>query len=166
MNDVAAIAWPYHRVPVPMFQTDAAQRVRHVNRHWLALLGYDAADVLDQPLARFMAEASRAGHQDHLDGVPEDVADVECRFVAASGAEVEVLLSHSVERDGTGAKAGILGAMMDLTALRGAERAAGLNAALLNTVITHARDAILITEAEPVDAPGPRIRYANRRSPR
>jgi PAS domain S-box-containing protein len=33
---------------------------------------------------------------------------------------------------------------------------------LLESVAVHANDAILITEAEPIDLPGPRIRYANK----
>ena len=32
---------------------------------------------------------------------------------------------------------------------------------LLESVVTHANDAILITDAEPIDSPGPRILYAN-----
>ncbi len=51
----------------------------------------------------------------------------------------------------------IIGAMQDITRQKEEEQ----RLKLLESVITHTNDAIMITEAEPFDEPGPRILYVN-----
>ncbi len=153
--------WPYNRPPIPMFQTDAAGKLLHVNKHVLALLHLTAEGMRGQDLTKFMTEPARLLHEKHLASSALSICDIESQFVAADGRVIDVLLCFSKEMDDSGELTGLLGAMMDLTARRVAEREAGQMAALLGSVITHANDAILITEAEPVDFPGPRILYAN-----
>ncbi len=153
--------WPYHRPPIPMFQTDVDGTILHVNRHWLALLDLTPGDLNGRQLQSFMTDSARAQYEEFRRSGTRQVRDAESEFVSASGVVIDVLLCYSLERDDSGNETGILGAMMDLTARRLAERKAGENAALLGSVITHANDAILITEAEPIDLPGPRILYAN-----
>ena len=58
-------------------------------------------------------------------------------------------------QDGVAVRA--IGAMQDIT--HGKEREEQLK--LLESVIVNANDSILITEAEPIDEPGPKIIYVN-----
>ncbi len=144
-----------------MFQTDAEGRVKHVNKHVLSLLRLDVSAVQGKALTSFMTVEARADHEGHMASDARSIRDFESQFVAADGTVIDVLLCFSKQSGGEGSDTGILGAMMDLTARRFAEREALQNAALLGSIITHANDAILITEAEPIDEPGPRILYAN-----
>ena len=161
MDALPGPPWIFHRLPIAMFQTDAAGRVQHVNQHCLALLGLDAANVLGQPLVDFMTKPARSQYLQRLQGAFGRLHDVESQFVGGTGRIIDVSLSVSFEQDAAGMSDGILGAMVDLTTRRMAERAAERNAALLQSVTTHSNDAILITEAEPIEPPGPRILYAN-----
>ena len=50
---------------------------------------------------------------------------------------------------------------LDLSALRSRARGIGERLRLLESVVVNANDSVIITEAEPVNLPGPRIIYAN-----
>ncbi|WP_343897337.1 HWE histidine kinase domain-containing protein, partial [Craurococcus roseus] len=71
-----------------------------------------------------------------------------------SAAQFYVLRAHATQ----------LAALLELQELRRVASAAWAGAErlrLLESVAVHANDAILITEAEPIDLPGPRILYCN-----
>ncbi|MGB3137712.1 MAG: PAS domain S-box protein, partial [Nodosilinea sp.] len=65
--------------------------------------------------------------------------------------------SSEAIKDGQGNVVRLLGTAMDVTEHK--QRIDQLR--LLESVILHANDAVLITDADPVDSPGPRIIYAN-----
>jgi PAS domain S-box-containing protein len=162
VDDIPGSRWPFDRLPAATFETEAGGLIRHANRHWLDMLGLDLETVQGQPLTGFMTEAARNQHLRILRDAIGDVCELESQFLSSSGKVVEVMLSYSIDRDEDGAHTGILGVMIDLTVRRAAEREAASTAALLQSVVTHASDAILITEAELLDAPdGPRVRYVN-----
>ncbi|MBB5233934.1 sensor domain-containing protein [Deinococcus budaensis] len=56
---------------------------------------------------------------------------------------------------------GLVGTVQRVSREEGAHHLALRQLALLESVLAHANDSVLITEAEPVDQPGPRIVYAN-----
>ncbi len=60
-------------------------------------------------------------------------------------------------RDANGQALKMVGSMRDITSRKERER----QLKLLESVITHTNDAVMITEAEPVGTPGPRILYVN-----
>lgn len=60
-----------------------------------------------------------------------------------------------------GAPSGVVGVARELTADEQRLSAAERQRSLLESVLAFANDSVLITEAEPIDAPGPRILYAN-----
>jgi PAS domain S-box-containing protein len=61
-------------------------------------------------------------------------------------------------RDGSGAVAGLQGALQDVTETRRAER----QLRLLQACVAQLNDVVIVTEAAPLDEPGPRIVFVNR----
>ncbi|MBS1634488.1 MAG: PAS domain S-box protein [Bacteroidetes bacterium] len=81
---------------------------------------------------------------------------VEYRFLRENGDYAYVLNRFSVVYEGE-TPVRLLGAIQDITRQKEEEH----RLKLLESVVTNTTDAILITEAEPIDAPGPRIVYVN-----
>lgn len=105
--------------------------------------------------------------------LPEDVAEVrmyhirhtdtagqhrssEWRHRTGNRGVIDVrIISHDIRLFGKDAR---LVVAIDITESRDIER----HSRLLESVVTNSKDAIMITEAEPVDEPGPRIIYVNK----
>ncbi len=83
--------------------------------------------------------------------------EVEFRVLLADGTVHWVGSKGQVYYDKTGRAMRMVGVAMDITERKQAEEQLGL----LNSVVVNAKDAVLITEAEPFDEPGPRILYVN-----
>jgi PAS domain S-box-containing protein len=81
----------------------------------------------------------------------------EYRFLKSDGSYAYVRDKGIVVRDESGQATRMIGAMQDITQKKTEEQ----QLQLLESVITHATDAVIITEAEPLDLPGPRIVYVN-----
>jgi len=79
------------------------------------------------------------------------------RYYKADGTMAYVVDKGFVIRDEHGKATRMVGGMRDIT-LRKEEE---LRIKLLQSVVTNTNDAVLITEAEPFDEPGPRIIYVN-----
>lgn len=83
--------------------------------------------------------------------------ELQHRFLKSDGSYAFVLNNGLVIRDETGKPTRAIGAMQDITKQKKEEQ----HLKLLESVITHTQDAVLITEAEPFDEPGPKIVYVN-----
>lgn len=81
----------------------------------------------------------------------------EHRFLRSDGTYAIVSNNALIIRDAEGKAVRVIGAMQDITKQKEEEQ----HLRLLESVITNTQDAVLITEAEPFDAPGPRIVYVN-----
>jgi PAS domain S-box-containing protein len=81
----------------------------------------------------------------------------EHRFLRSDGSYAFVSNNALIIRDKQGEAVRVIGAMQDITKQKEEEQ----HLRLLESVITNTQDAVLITEAEPLDAPGPRIVYVN-----
>ncbi|MDE3235445.1 MAG: PAS domain S-box protein [Bacteroidota bacterium] len=81
----------------------------------------------------------------------------EYRYLKADGTYAYVLDKGFVIRDNEGRAIRMVGAMQDITKRKSEEH----HLKLLESVITNTNDAVLITEAEPFDEPGPKIVYVN-----
>ncbi len=90
---VGAALW--ENAPVMVHVTDAAGRLRRVNRCWLRTLGYPEEAVLGERSVRFLTEGSRAHAADLQrrirDGI--EVRDVGVEFVRADGRKLDVLIT-------------------------------------------------------------------------
>jgi PAS domain S-box-containing protein len=81
----------------------------------------------------------------------------EYRFEKANGEYAFVRNKGIVIRDSKGRGVRMIGAMQDISAQKKEE----LQLRLFKSVITNSTDVVLITEAEPIDLPGPKIVYVN-----
>ncbi len=81
----------------------------------------------------------------------------EYRFIKANGEIAFVRNKGLVVRDTKGKGIRMIGAMQDITLQKKEEQ----QLRLFKSVITNTSDAVLITEAEPFELPGPRILYVN-----
>ena len=156
------VFWPFYRLPLPTFQVDKSGRLQHVNEDWLTLLELKPDDMRGRRLMDFMAPASR---QEFLTVFQQSIfpaKNIRSQFVTGTGAITDVLISFSPATNDGRNIGSVVGTLVDLTNLRQTEQSAKGMQALLNSVITNASDAILVTEAEPIDGPEhPRILYVN-----
>ncbi|MEL7054542.1 MAG: PAS domain S-box protein [Cyanobacteria bacterium J06588_5] len=145
-----------------------------------AMFGWQPTEVIDQPspilLGAFTADNERL-IQSVLQGCTHLGLELQCRH--KDGTAVEVMCSVAPLRDPAGNMAentvgesaessvdnkhnagnisGLVAVMVDITAQR--QQAEELR--LLQSVVVNTNDAVIITEAEPFDEPGPRILYVN-----
>lgn len=95
-------------------------------------------------------------HQD-LSNSEKESFHVEYQFRKNDGAYLHVVDRAIIIRDTSGKAVRMIGALSDVTQQRLEET----RLKLLESVVTHANDAVMITEAEPFSLPGPRIVYVN-----
>ncbi len=81
----------------------------------------------------------------------------EYRFLKANGEIAFVRNKGVVVRDAKGKGIRMIGAMQDISLQKKEEQ----QLRLFKSVITNSSDSVLITEAEPIDLPGPRVLYVN-----
>lgn len=81
----------------------------------------------------------------------------EHRFLRSDGSYAFVSNNALIIRDTEGNAIRVIGAMQDITKQKEEEQ----HLRLLESVITNTQDAVLITEAEPFNHPGPKIVYVN-----
>ncbi len=87
----------------------------------------------------------------------ETIWQSEYKYMKADGTYAIVQDRGYAVRDNKGRVTRMVGAMQDITRKKEEEQ----RLKLLESVITNANDAVMITEAEPTDMPGPRIIYVN-----
>ena len=92
----------------------------------------------------------------HSEKFDENWTD-EYRFLKADGIYAFIQDKGVVIRNSRGEAIRMVGAMQDITQ----KKKENLRLKLLESVVTHTKDAVLITEAEPFDEPGPKILYVN-----
>jgi PAS domain S-box-containing protein len=83
--------------------------------------------------------------------------NIEHRLIDGKGSIAIVNQKALIIRDETGKATRIVGAIQDITRRKKREQ----QLKLLESVITNTKDAVLITEAEPYDEPGPKILFVN-----
>lgn len=81
----------------------------------------------------------------------------EYRFLKSDGSFAFVIDKAVIIRNNTGKAIRMIGATQDITQLKIEEE----QRRLLESVVTHTNDMIVITEAEPFDLPGPKTVYVN-----
>ena len=106
-------------------------------------------------------------HPQELPALVKSVADAlaskavewvyEHRYLKASKEYAHVLNRAQIIRDISGKAIRVIGAMQDISLLKKERH----RLELLESVITNTNDAVMITEAEPFEEPGPKILYVN-----
>ena len=159
--------------------TDLEGRVTGCNRAAFQMYGYSAEELIGKSVEILYPEEH--SHLLRQKVVPTVLATGEYRGEqqnrTRSGDTIYIHLSISLLRDGDGKPAGLVGFSVNVTqqklgelALKRhddverqlhAERADSAMMRVLFTAVERAQDVFLLTEAEPIDLPGPRILYVN-----
>ena len=131
-----------------------------VNRAFCQIVGYSSEELL---ATNFQAIT----HPDDLDADVEfmrqmlagEIANyrMEKRYIRKDGEVVWTELNASIVRSENGQPLYNIAQIKNITEQRQNEE----RLRLLESIVVNANDAILVTEAEPIDLPGPRILYAN-----
>jgi PAS domain S-box-containing protein len=97
------------------------------------------------------------GFQESLDSA-SNIWFAEYRFKSTDRGWLNIYSRAYIERNEEGQVTRLIGSMMDITKQKREEG----QLKLLESVITNTKDAVMITEAEPFDAPGPGIIFVNK----
>ena len=128
-----------------------------VNPALLEVTGYNRDDLVGQNFPRFIHERDREKVWNHFERVTQGHNQrVEFEFFHSLGHTI-TLQAVGIPMVVDEEVVGVYALLRDVTESNRVEE----RLRLLESVAVHANDAILITEAEPVDEPGPRILYAN-----
>ena len=138
-------------------------RCLRVNGALSRITGYDEAELLRLNYRELTHPASRQAEAEKIERLLEgqnNCYELEKRFLHRDGHYLWALESVSMVRDAQGAPQCLISQVQDIDARKKQEE----RLRLLESVAVNAQDAILITEAEPVEEEqnGPRILYANK----
>ncbi len=151
----------FEAASVGIVVVDRAGRMQMMNDRFAEIFGYDRDDLHNAPLAHLLPDAAKARHAEHF-----------ARYFAAPkkrlmGSERRLAgqhrSGHDVPVEASLSSLEFAGEPMGLAfVIDVSERAAQQERLrLLESAVTHATDAVLITDATPLDEPGPRIVYAS-----
>ncbi|MBL6454566.1 PAS domain S-box protein [Belnapia sp. T6] len=111
------------RAPVPMLVLDMEATVTDVSDRLLSLLGYSRHEVVGRAVSEFQTPSSArqttTGWEDFL--ARGEARDLERRFRRRDGAELDVILSATVERTPGSGEARVIAALTDVTDRKRAE---------------------------------------------
>jgi PAS domain S-box-containing protein len=116
----------YRRTPLPLHSLGADGRIEQVSDRWLAMLGYERADVIGHPITDFMTpESTRKRNEEHWPRLlaSGELREAEYRLVAKDGRELDCILSAVAERDDDGKVVRTLCGLIDITERRRTEEA-------------------------------------------
>ncbi|MGV0024485.1 PAS domain S-box protein [Phormidesmis priestleyi] len=136
------------------------QKLIYISPACEQVLGYDSEECYDKSIDFWLSRIHADLHlvlktsRQVLRGKP---AEVMYRFTKADGSERWLLAKAFPVRNQQGKIYRIAGIAEDITDRKQQEQ----RLRLLESVIVNANDAIIITEAEPVELPGPKIIYVN-----
>ncbi len=144
--------------PRAIFTVDLQERVKIWNPAAEQMFGWTEAEVRDRPnpvISEDSVPEYRAIRESILQGITP--RSLEVRRYRQDSSPIDIVFSAAPLTDSDGKIAGIVAVVADITEQqRQAEQVR-----LLQSVVVNTHDAVLITEAEPLDEPGPCILYAN-----
>jgi PAS domain S-box-containing protein len=144
--------------PRAIFTLDLEDRVQIWNRAAENMFGWREAEVLDRAnpvISEDNLEEYRSIKQSILQGVTP--SSLEVRREKKDGSPIDIVFSAAPLTDSKGKISGLVAVVADITE----QKRQAEQVRLLQSVVVNTNDAILITEAEPIDEPGPRIIYVN-----
>jgi PAS domain S-box-containing protein len=125
------------------------------------MFGWTEAEVLDRPSPIRLDDLL----EDSLDQTTlqnsvlqgKTYARIELRRPHKNGTPIDLIFSAAPLTGTNGQISGIVAVIADITA----QKQQAEQVRLLQSVVVNTNDAVIVTEAEPIDAPGPRILYVN-----
>lgn len=122
------------------------------------MFGWTESEVIDRPTPIHLDDLSENGttiKSSLLQG--KTYARIELRRCQKDGISIDIIASAAPLPDTHGQISGIVAVIADITEQK--QHAEQLR--LLQSVVVNTNDAVIITEAEPIAEPGPRILYVN-----
>lgn len=141
--------------PLAVYALTLEGLVKHWNRAAEDTFGVSQAQAItegihDGPLSAAFASLRRSAAQGSSPIAPQHL-----QLTSSGGEDVAVRLTAAP------LPGGLVGTAQRLSSEEAQSLHTRQHLALLESVLAHANDSVLITEAEPIDQPGPRIVYAN-----
>lgn len=138
--------------------TDEAGIFKDINEEYCRIFGYTKEELIGEHFSILFSQANKEKHtglhQEFINGASE--APIELKQIQKDGQQIIVASSSELLHRPDGRKYKVT-SVRDITKQKLEEN----RLRLLESVIVHTTDAVLITEAEPTEMPGPRIVYVN-----
>ncbi len=144
--------------PRAIFTLDLEGKLKLWNLAAERMFGWTEVEVLDKPNPT-VPEDKLEEHNALLKSVLQGTTlpSVESQRQKKDGSPIDISFSAAPLRDREGNINGLVAVVADITEQKHQEE----QVRLLQSVVVNTKDAVLITEAEPINEPGPRILYAN-----
>ncbi|NJO43593.1 MAG: PAS domain S-box protein [Cyanobacteria bacterium CRU_2_1] len=144
--------------PRAIFTLDLNGNVKIWNPAAERMFGWTVAEVIDRPnlvIPVDQFEEYRVLQESILQGTT--YPRLELQRPRKDGTAIDIILSAAPLLDSEGKICGMVAVIADITEQKRQEE----QVRLLQSVVVNANDAVLITDAEPIDSPGPKIIYVN-----
>jgi PAS domain S-box-containing protein len=144
--------------PRAIVMLDLAGLVKIWNPAAERMFGWTAAEVLDRPSPICLEDPQEdciTLQNSVLQG--KSYTRVELCRQQKDGTSIDIIFSAAPLPGSDGQISGIVAVIADITS----QKQQAEQVRLLQSVVVNTNDAVIITEAEPIDAPGPRILYVN-----
>lgn len=143
--------------PRAIFTVDLHNYIKVWNPAAEHIFGWTEAELLDQPnpILPENLEEYKTIKNSIMQGITPP--SLEIRRQKKDGTSIEIVFSAAPLRESNGIINGIVVVVADITE----QKRQAEQVRLLQSVVVNTNDAVLITEAEPIDEPGPRILYVN-----
>lgn len=144
--------------PRAIFTLDLQDRVKIWNPAAERMFGWTEAEVIDRfnpVICQENVEEYQTIKQSVLQGITPP--SLEVRRQKKDGSTIDIVFSAAPLTDSDDRISGLVAVVADITE----QKRQAEQVRLLQSVVVHTNDAILITEADPIDEPGPRILYVN-----
>lgn len=144
--------------PRAIFTLDLEERVKIWNPAAERIFGWSEREILGQPNPVIDAHSVPQYHafkQKIIQGITPP--SLEIRRQKKNGKEIDIVFSAAPLTDNEDRVNGIVAVVADISE----QKKQAEQVRLLQSVVVNTNDAVLITEAEPIDEPGPRIIYVN-----
>ncbi|MEM8720417.1 MAG: PAS domain S-box protein [Cyanobacteria bacterium P01_G01_bin.39] len=144
--------------PRAIFTLDLEEQVKIWNPAAERIFGWKEAEISGQPNPVINTSEVHQYHeirQKILQGITPN--SLEIRRHRKDGSEIDIVFSAAPLIDSESHVNGIVAVVADISQ----QKKQAEQVRLLQSVVVNTNDAVLITEAEPIDEPGPRIIYVN-----
>jgi PAS domain S-box-containing protein len=144
--------------PRGIFTLDLEGNVKIWNPEAERIFGWTEAEVTDKP-SSIITPITLLEYRIIAESLLEEVTfpTVELRCKKKDGSLIDISLSAAGLKDSQDQITGVVAVVADITEQKRQEE----QLRLLQSVVINTNDAVMITEAEPIEDPGPRILYVN-----
>ena len=144
--------------PRAIVMLDLEGKVKIWNPAAEQMFGWTEAEVINQP-SPIELDNQLADHPTLQTNIlqGQTYSRLEFRLQKKDGAPIDIIFSAAPLSDNDGQRSGVVAVIADITE----QKRQAEQVRLLQSVVVNTNDAVIVTEAEPIDDPGPRIIYVN-----